>query len=152
MLAAFEQTRKFTDWMDPNVGNQPYATYIPKFMAGDVGMLLMGGWTQGVFRNAGYQFSDYMVGPAPQDNGKPAFILNADAFIFWRRKEPEFRAGQQLMAKLIMSQGGAEDVLRHHRLGAGAHRHGPVRSGLLRPAARDRRLSRRPPSRPGRRR
>ncbi len=104
VLAAFEQARKFTDWMDPNVGNQPYATYIPKFMAGDVGMLLMGGWAQGVFRNAGYQFSDYKVGPAPQDNGKPAFILNADAFIFWRRKEPEFKAGQELMAKLIMAK------------------------------------------------
>ena len=104
VLAAFEQTRKFTDWMDPNVGNQPYATYIPKFMAGDVGMLLMGGWTQGVFRNAGYQFSDYIVGPAPQDDGKPAFILNADAFIFWKRREPEFLAGQELMAKLIMTK------------------------------------------------
>ena len=104
VLAAFEQTRKFAEWQDPNVGNQPYTTYIPKFMAGDVGMLLMGGWAQGVFRNAGYQFSDYRVGPAPQDNGKPAFILNADAFIFWQRKEPEFKAGQELMAKLVMSK------------------------------------------------
>ncbi len=104
VLAAFEQTRKFTQWQDPNVGNQPYATYIPKFMAGDIGMLLMGGWAQGVFRNAGYQFSDYIVGPAPQDNAKPAFILNADAFIFWQRKEPEFKAGRELMAKLVMSK------------------------------------------------
>jgi glucose/mannose transport system substrate-binding protein len=104
VLAAFEQTRKLSDWMDPNVGNQPYATYIPKFMAGDVGMLLMGGWAQGVFRSAGYQLTDYVVGPAPQDNGKPAFILNADAFIFWKRKEPELQAGQELMAKLIMSK------------------------------------------------
>jgi glucose/mannose transport system substrate-binding protein len=104
VLAAFEQTRKLTDWMDPNVGNQPYSTYIPKFMAGDVGMLLMGGWTQGVFRSAGYQLTDYVVGPAPQDNGKPAFILNADAFIFWKRKEANLQAGQELMAKLIMSK------------------------------------------------
>ena len=104
VLAAFAQTRKLSEWMDPNVGNQPYTTYIPKYMAGDVGMLLMGGWVQGVFRNAGYQYSDYIVGPAPQDNGKPAFILNADAFIFWKRKEPEFAAGQELMARLVMSK------------------------------------------------
>ncbi len=104
VLAAFEQTRRFTGWMDPNVGNQPYASYIPKFLSGDIGMLMMGGWVQGVFRGAGLQYSDYIVGPAPQDNGKPAFILNADAFIFWQRKEPEFKAGQELMAKLVMSK------------------------------------------------
>jgi glucose/mannose transport system substrate-binding protein len=104
VLGAFEQTRRFTEWQDPNMGNQPYTTYIPKFMSGDVGMLLTGGWAQGVFRNAGYQLSDYVVGPAPQDNGKAAFILNADAFIFWQRKEPEFAAGQELMAKLIMAK------------------------------------------------
>ena len=45
-----------------------------------------------------------LTGPAPQDNGKPAFDLNADAFIFWQRKEPEFTAGQHLLAKLVMEK------------------------------------------------
>ncbi len=30
-------------------------------------------------------------------------MLNADAFIFWKRKEPDLTAGQALMAKLVMS-------------------------------------------------
>jgi glucose/mannose transport system substrate-binding protein len=104
VLAAFEQTRKMSLWMDPNTASQHYSTFIPKFMKGDAGMLLMGGWVQGVYKKAGYQYSDYMTGPAPQDNGKPAFDLNADAFIFWKRKEPEFTAGQHLLAKLVMEK------------------------------------------------
>ncbi len=104
VLAAFEQTRKMSLWMDPNTASQHYSTFIPKFMKGDAGMLLMGGWVQGVYKKAGYQYSDYMTGPAPQDNGKPAFDLNADAFIFWQRKEPEFTAGQHLLAKLVMEK------------------------------------------------
>ena len=104
VLAAFEQTRKLSQWMDPNTASQHYSTFIPKFMKGDAGMLLMGGWVQGVYAKAGYQFADYITGPAPQDNGIPAFILNADAFIFWQRKEAEFTAGQHLLAKLVMEK------------------------------------------------
>lgn len=104
VLAAFEQTRRMSLWMDPNTASQHYSTFIPKFMKGDAGMLLMGGWVQGVYKKAGYQYSDYITGPAPQDNGKPAFDLNADAFIFWQRKEPEFTAGQHLLAKLVMEK------------------------------------------------
>ena len=104
VLAAFEQTRKMSLWMSPNTASQHYSTFIPKFMKGDAGMLLMGGWVQGVYKKAGYQYSDYMTGPSPQDNGKPAFDLNADAFIFWKRKEPDFTAGQHLLAKLVMEK------------------------------------------------
>jgi glucose/mannose transport system substrate-binding protein len=104
VLAAFEQTRKLSEWMDPNVGNQHYSVYIPKFMAGDGGMLLTGGAVQGVFRAAGYKFSDYMVGAGPQEGNNCGFTLNADSFIFWQRKEPELQAGQELFAKLVMSQ------------------------------------------------
>jgi glucose/mannose transport system substrate-binding protein len=104
VLAAFEQTRRMSLWMDPNTASQHYSTFIPKFMNGDAGMLLMGGWVQGVYKKAGYQYSDYVTGPAPQDNGKAAFDLNADAFIFWQRKEPDFTAGQHLLAKLVMEK------------------------------------------------
>jgi len=43
-----------------------------------------------------------MSGPAPQDDGRAAYIMNADAFIFWRQKQPDLQAGQSLFAKLIM--------------------------------------------------
>jgi glucose/mannose transport system substrate-binding protein len=102
MKAAFAQTRKIADWMDPNVGAQPYATNLKRFIDGDMGMLIMGGWAQGVLRNAGFKLDDFTIAPGPSDNTKPVFLLNADAFIFWERKEADLQAGQKLMAQLVM--------------------------------------------------
>jgi glucose/mannose transport system substrate-binding protein len=100
--AAFAQVRKIADWSDPNVGAQPYATNLKRFIDGDMGMLIMGGWAQGVLRNAGFKLEDFMIVPGPSDNGKPVFLLNADAFIFWQQKEADLQAGQTLMAQLVM--------------------------------------------------
>jgi len=100
--AAFAQVRKLADWMDPNVGAQPYATNLKRFIDGDMGLLIMGGWAQGVLRNAGFKLDDFTIVPGPSDNGKPVFLLNADAFIFWQRSEPDLQAGQTLMAQLVM--------------------------------------------------
>src|SRR5690349_4373638 len=100
--AAFAQVRKISEWCDPNIGAQPYATNLKRFVDGDMGMMIMGGWAQGVLRNAGFKFEDFMIVPGPSDNGKPVFLLNADAFIFWQRKEPDLQAGQTLMAQLVM--------------------------------------------------
>jgi glucose/mannose transport system substrate-binding protein len=104
VLAAFRQTRKLADWSDPGAAGQHYSTFIPRYMRGEMGMLLMGGWAQGVFKNAGFQLSDYLIGPAPSDDGKTSFDLNSDEFIFWQKKEPEFQAGQKLLAKIVMSK------------------------------------------------
>lgn len=100
--AAFAQVRKIADWMDPNVGAQHFSTNLKRFIDGDMGMMIMGGWAQGVLRNAGFKFEDFTIAPGPSDNGKPVFLLNADAFIFWRRKEADLQAGQTLMAQLVM--------------------------------------------------
>ena len=45
-----------------------------------------------------------MVGPAPQDDGKIAFDLNSDEFIFWQKKEKQFQEGQALLAKIVMAK------------------------------------------------
>jgi glucose/mannose transport system substrate-binding protein len=100
--AAFAQVRKIADWMDPNVGAQHFSTNLKRFIEGDMGMMIMGGWAQGVLRNAGFKLEDFTIAPGPSDNGKPVFLLNADAFIFWQRKEPDLQAGQTLMAQLVM--------------------------------------------------
>jgi glucose/mannose transport system substrate-binding protein len=100
--AAFAQVRKIADWMDPNVGAQPYATNLKRFIDGDMGMMIQGGWAQGVLRNAGFKLDDFIIVPGPSDNTKPVFLLNADAFIFWQRSEPDLQAGQTLMAQLVM--------------------------------------------------
>ena len=100
--AAFAQVRKIADWMDPNVGAQHFSTNLKRFVEGEMGMMIMGGWAQGVLRNAGFKFEDFTIAPGPSDNGKPVFLLNADAFIFWQSKEPDLQAGQTLMAQLVM--------------------------------------------------
>jgi glucose/mannose transport system substrate-binding protein len=104
VLAAFRQTRLLGQWSDPGAAGQHYSTFLDRFMKGEMGMLLMGGWAQGVFRHAGFQFNDYLIGPAPQDDGKLAFDLNSDEFIFWEKKQPEFQAGQKLLAKIVMAK------------------------------------------------
>jgi glucose/mannose transport system substrate-binding protein len=53
--AAFAQVRKIADWMDPNVGAQPYATNLKRFVDGDMGMMIMGGWAQGVLAQRRFQ-------------------------------------------------------------------------------------------------
>ena len=102
VLAAFVQLRKIANWMDPNTAAQPYAVHLPKLIAGEMGMMIQGGWAQGVLLNAGFKLDDFIIAPGPTDNGKPVFILNADAFIFWQRKEADLQEGQKLMAELVM--------------------------------------------------
>ena len=55
VLAAFRQSRKLADWSDPGAAGQHYSTFIARYMKGDMGMLLMGGWAQGVFKHAGFR-------------------------------------------------------------------------------------------------
>jgi glucose/mannose transport system substrate-binding protein len=104
VLTAFQQLRRISEWMDPAASGQHYSTFLPRFIRGEMGMLFMGGWAQGVIAHSGFGPQDYMIGQAPVDNGRPCFVLNADAFIFWRRQEPEMQAGQTLFANLVMSK------------------------------------------------
>ena len=100
--AAFAQVRRIADWMDPNTAAQHYSINLQRFVAGDMGMMIQGGWAQGVLLNAGFKLDDFIIAPGPCDNTKPVFLLNADAFIFWQRKEPDLQVGQTLMAQLVM--------------------------------------------------
>jgi glucose/mannose transport system substrate-binding protein len=102
LRAAFAQVRKIADGMDPNIGAQHYSTNLKRFVDGEMGMMIQGGWAQGVLRNAGFKLDDFIIAPGPSDNTKPVFLLNADAFIFWQRGEPDLQAGQTLMAELVM--------------------------------------------------
>jgi glucose/mannose transport system substrate-binding protein len=104
VLAAFKQFRKFGEWSDPGVAAQDYTTFVSRFMKGEMGMLLMGDWAAGIYKRGGFQLSDYMVGPAPADDGKIAFDLNSDEFMFWQKPQKEFQEGQKLLASIVMSK------------------------------------------------
>ena len=104
MTAAFAQLRKIAGWMDPTTAAQHYSVHLPKFIKGDAGMILMGGWAQGVIKGLGGKIDDILIAAAPQDEGKPCFVLNADSMIFWKRPEADLQAGQLLLAKLMMQK------------------------------------------------
>ena len=104
MLEAFAQVRRFANWMDPTTAAQHYSVHLPKFIKGDAGMILMGGWAQGVIKGLGGKIDDLLITAAPQDEGKPCFVLNADSMIFWKRPEADLQAGQQLLARLMMQK------------------------------------------------
>jgi glucose/mannose transport system substrate-binding protein len=104
MLQAFVQLRKLEGWMDPLAAMLHYSINLPKLFKGEMGMLLMGGFAQGVIRSLGGKPGDLLVTSAPQDEGKPCFVLNADSMIFWKRSEPDLIAGQQLLARLMMQK------------------------------------------------
>jgi len=69
-----------------------------------MGMLLMGGFAQGVIRSLGGKLDDLLITSSPHDEDKPCFVLNADSMIFWKRSEPDLIAGQQLLARLMMQK------------------------------------------------
>src|SRR6267154_3218346 len=100
MTAAFAQLRKIAGWMNPTTAAQHYSVHLPKLIKGDAGMLMMGGWAQGVIKGLGGKIDDILIAAAPQDEGKPCFVLNADSMIFWIRPEADLHAGQLLLAKI----------------------------------------------------
>jgi glucose/mannose transport system substrate-binding protein len=104
VLAAFRQCRKFAEWSDPGTASLDYTTFVPRFMKGEMGMLLMGDWAAGIYKRGGFQPSDYIAGPAPADDGKIAFDLNSDEFMFWAKPQPEFQEGQKLLADIVMGK------------------------------------------------
>ena len=108
MVEAFTLVRKIADWQTPNVGATDWVDYIGAFIRGEKGILFEGTWAQSFIANSGFKTSDYLVGPAPQKEGMPAFVLNSDSFIFWKRNEPDLQAGQALMAEVVMSKEGQE--------------------------------------------
>jgi glucose/mannose transport system substrate-binding protein len=108
MIEAFRRLRKLSEYLTPDVGSTDWVDYVPAFIAGKKGMLLQGTWAQSFIASQGFSAADYMVGPAPQKSGTPAFVLNADSWLFWERKEPDLAAGQKLFAQVLMSKEGQQ--------------------------------------------
>jgi glucose/mannose transport system substrate-binding protein len=105
MAKAFEQYRTMVSkYMDPAIASRDYAGTINIFAKGDAVFMIMGDWQVGVMTKAGMkQGDDYVCAQAPTDWGKPGYILNSDSVVFFKQKDPDYVAGQTLLASLIMS-------------------------------------------------
>ena len=105
MAKAFEQYRTMVSkYMDPAIASRDYAGTINIFAKGDAVFMIMGDWQVGVMTKAGMkQGDDYVCAQAPTDWSKPGYILNSDSVVFFKQKDPDYVAGQTLLASLIMS-------------------------------------------------
>ena len=105
MVKAFEQYRQMVSkYMDPAIASRDYPTAVSMLAKGEAVFMITGDWHIGVMTRSGMkQGDDYVCGQAPTDWGKPGFILNADSVVFFKQKDPDYVAGQTLLASLILS-------------------------------------------------
>lgn len=104
MVAAFDQLRRMVGWTDAGMAGREWDGVVPMFADGESGFIFQGDWAIGTYNGAGLKEGvDYLCAPAPRDDGRPGFILNSDSVIFFKQQEPDLVAGQELLAKLIMS-------------------------------------------------
>ena len=105
MVAAFTELRKIIGWTDPGMPGRDWDAAANMMLNGKAGFYFMGDWAIGTFNAEKFKYNvDYLCGQGPSDNGKPGFILNADSVVFFKQKDPDYIAGQDLLAHLIMSQ------------------------------------------------
>ncbi|MGA2043417.1 MAG: ABC transporter substrate-binding protein [Roseiarcus sp.] len=105
MVKAFEQYRLMVSkYMDPAIAGRDFDTTNGMLAKGEAAFMIMGDWEIGMLGAAGLkQGADYVCQQAPTDWGKPGFILNSDSVVFFKQKDPDFIAGQKLLAHLILS-------------------------------------------------
>jgi glucose/mannose transport system substrate-binding protein len=105
MVKAFEQMRLMVDkYMDPAIAGRDYFTASNMMANGEALFFIMGDWEIGILTEAGFKPEvDYVCGQAPTDWGKPGFILNSDSVVFFQQSDPDYVAGQKLLASLILS-------------------------------------------------
>lgn len=105
MVKAFAQMRLMVSkYMDPGIAGRDYNTMVSMIAKGEAAFMIMGDWQIGVFSAAGLKTpADYVCAQAPTDWGKPGFILNSDSVVFFKQTDPDYIAGQKLLAQLILS-------------------------------------------------
>ena len=105
MVAAFTELRKLVNWTDPGMPGRDWDAAANLMLNGKAGFFFMGDWAIGTYNAEGFKEGvDYLCAQAPSDNGKPGFILNSDSVVFFKQKNPDTVAGQQLLAHLIMTR------------------------------------------------
>ena len=105
MVKAFDQMRLMVSkYMDPAIAGRDYDTTTGMIAKGQAAFMIMGDWQVGIFTGGGLkQGADYVCAQAPTDWGKPGFILNSDSVVFFKQTDPDYLAGQKLLAHLILS-------------------------------------------------
>ena len=101
MKAVFDQMRTLRGYVDPNFPGRDWNLATAMVMNGEAAFQIMGDWAKGEFLAAGKAPGvDFLCASTPGDG----FLYNVDSFAMFAVDGADKKAGQQLLAKLIVGK------------------------------------------------
>lgn len=101
MVAVFDQMRILRGFVDDNFSGRDWNLATAMVMNGEAAFQIMGDWAKGEFLAAGkVPGKDFLCSPTPGDG----FLYNVDSFAMFAVDGEDRKAGQKLLAKLIMGK------------------------------------------------
>ena len=102
MKKVFDQMRRIRGYVDSDFSGRDWNLATAMVMKGEAAMQIMGDWAKGEFVAAGKKPGvDFVCAPTPSDGG---YILNSDSFAMFDVNGEDNKAGQALLAKLILGE------------------------------------------------
>lgn len=99
MIKVFDQMRKLRGYVDPNFSGRDWNLATAMVMNGEAAFQIMGDWAKGEFLAAGkVPGKDFVCASTPGDG----FLYNVDSFAMFTVEGDDKKAGQDLLAQLIM--------------------------------------------------
>ncbi|MCK8464979.1 ABC transporter substrate-binding protein [Aliiroseovarius sp. S1339] len=101
MVAVFDQMRKMRGYVDENFSGRDWNLATAMVMNGEAAFQIMGDWAKGEFLAAGkVPGEDFLCQSTPGDG----FLYNVDSFAMFTVDGDDKKAGQDLLAELIVGQ------------------------------------------------
>lgn len=101
MIAVFDQMRKMRGYVDDNFSGRDWNLATAMVMNGEAAFQIMGDWAKGEFLAAGkVPGKDFLCASTPGDG----FLYNVDSFAMFEVDGDDKKAGQDLLAELIVGQ------------------------------------------------
>ncbi len=101
MVAVFDQMRTMRGYVDGNFSGRDWNLATAMVMNGEAAFQIMGDWAKGEFMAAGkVPGTDFLCASTPGEG----FLYNVDSFAMFDVDGDEKKAGQELLAKLVVGQ------------------------------------------------
>ncbi|WP_271952389.1 ABC transporter substrate-binding protein [Ruegeria faecimaris] len=100
MIQVFDQMRTLRGYVDENFSGRDWNLATAMVMNGEAAFQIMGDWAKGEFLAAGKKpGEDFLCASTPGDG----YLYNVDSFAMFEVEGDDNRAGQELLAKLIVA-------------------------------------------------
>lgn len=101
MMAVFDQMRLMRGYVDPNFSGRDWNLATAMVMNGEAAFQIMGDWAKGEFMAAGkVPGEDFLCMSTPGEG----FLYNVDSFAMFDVEGDDKKAGQELLAKLVVGK------------------------------------------------